>query len=234
MAPFYDRLMDGFDHDRYLQLAMKYVSGGNALDLGCGSGRFSVLLAEHGFRVTAVDNSREMLNIACGSARSSLGISFVQADMTELPFFKKYDLISVVCDGVNYIKGDKLAAFFADIYARGNPHSVFIFDISTEYKLKSILGDNFYFEDLSDLTYFWRNKAADDHVDMQLTFFSLQNGVYKRTDEEQRQYIHTLSFIAETLEKSWFSYRIFDGNSFLPEYNGQSQRLIFVCTHRED
>jgi len=43
--------------------ALRLPPGARVLDLGCGMGRFSLLLAEHGFRVTAVDLSPDLLAV---------------------------------------------------------------------------------------------------------------------------------------------------------------------------
>ena len=58
------------------------------LDLGCGVGRHCVYLAAKGFDVVGVDASRNALRIAKGwsDAEEGLGLKFLRASMTDLPF----------------------------------------------------------------------------------------------------------------------------------------------------
>jgi SAM-dependent methyltransferase len=56
------------------------VAGDRVLDLGCGQGRMSRLLAAHGAEVTGVDVSAAMLGRA--RAAGSAGIAYIQADVT--------------------------------------------------------------------------------------------------------------------------------------------------------
>ena len=47
------------------KLIQKYQPGAKSiLDLGCGTGRHDILLAEKGYSVTGVDRSEEMLAVA--------------------------------------------------------------------------------------------------------------------------------------------------------------------------
>jgi ubiquinone/menaquinone biosynthesis C-methylase UbiE len=62
-------------------------SGGEALDVGTGTGRAAIVLAEAGARVTAVDASAEMLRVARGRvAGRDLPIRFAQGDAHRLEF----------------------------------------------------------------------------------------------------------------------------------------------------
>jgi len=75
------------------------IRGKNILDLGCGTGRYSILLAKKGANVTAVDFSREMLNIAKNKAKNQrLKINFKQVDLkNNFPFKKEeFDIILVM------------------------------------------------------------------------------------------------------------------------------------------
>lgn len=59
----------------------------NCLDIGCGPGFFSMLLASMGHCVTAVDYSREMLEFARQNcAEAGVTVRTVQADAQKLPF----------------------------------------------------------------------------------------------------------------------------------------------------
>lgn len=63
-APFYDLEFAEFDDDLLLYFAFAEHSGGPILELGCGSGRVVVPLAETGYDVTGVDLSPAMLMLA--------------------------------------------------------------------------------------------------------------------------------------------------------------------------
>src|SRR5438874_8893732 len=65
-------------------LRLTGVGGGKVLDLCCGPGRHSVALAKRGFRVTAVDRTRFLLNKARRHARSAHAkVEFVRSDMRD-------------------------------------------------------------------------------------------------------------------------------------------------------
>lgn len=65
------------------------------LDAGCGEGRFARMLAERGARVTAIDLSRRMIEIARSEeAKAPLGIEFSEMSITHLSSFadESFDL----------------------------------------------------------------------------------------------------------------------------------------------
>jgi len=69
---------------------------GKALDLGCGVGRKSILLAKHGFDVTGVDIAAEAIKQAEANAEAeSVEVKFVAEDATDLSFLgdEKFDLV---------------------------------------------------------------------------------------------------------------------------------------------
>lgn len=75
---------------RMLQLE----SGQRILDLACGFGRHSVLLAEKGFNVTGYDLSESFLKKARELADSlAVGLDLKQGDMREIPFESEFDAV---------------------------------------------------------------------------------------------------------------------------------------------
>lgn len=90
-AEYYDRFVsDGLSQNAlaeepYVQTLLEpLLAGKEVLDLCCGSGRYSLWMAERGASVTAVDNSRRLLEIATEKAcNAGLSIRFVEADLNE-------------------------------------------------------------------------------------------------------------------------------------------------------
>jgi SAM-dependent methyltransferase len=71
------------------------VSGKRILDVGCGSGRYSIELAERGAEVVGIDCSKEMLRIARNLA-GGRGVAgrcrFIQGDFLNADCGGEYDL----------------------------------------------------------------------------------------------------------------------------------------------
>jgi cyclopropane fatty-acyl-phospholipid synthase-like methyltransferase len=67
---------------------------GRALDLGCGTGAFSVFLAKHGYQVTGLDFIPKALTMAQERAKSeNVELSLVLADLLEWGSDQRFDLI---------------------------------------------------------------------------------------------------------------------------------------------
>lgn len=71
------------------------VEGKKVLDLGCGTGRYSIKFAKEGAEVTGIDLSEDMLGIAREKVTNKMKINFLKGDMSrkiDLPD-KSFDLI---------------------------------------------------------------------------------------------------------------------------------------------
>lgn len=207
LAKHYDKLIE-YDYKAVAEIAYSN-SVGDYLDLFCGTGLFTIELAKLGLRVQGSDLSEEMLNVATVNARKQgLRICFRKENACSFAYSKPLDGITAICDGINYINDDGLDKLFKRVSEALKTGGIFLFDYSTEYKLKEILGNNLYYEDLEDITYFWQNSYDKKRgaVNLELLFFEkAPDGRYIRTEEIQRQYVHSRDMILNLAEKHGFS-----------------------------
>ena len=68
-AQVYDKFMDNIEYDKWCEYLVSIlkeygVNDGIVLDLGCGTGNITELLADKGYDMIGVDYSQEMLNMA--------------------------------------------------------------------------------------------------------------------------------------------------------------------------
>ena len=85
-ADLYDKVYAYLDYDIGFYVQQAEASGGPVLELGCGTGRISLALAEAGFDVTGVDISPRMVAQASAKAKSLSLVSqatFVVGDMAD-------------------------------------------------------------------------------------------------------------------------------------------------------
>jgi ubiquinone/menaquinone biosynthesis C-methylase UbiE len=90
-----DSFSDNLEHPAINQL-IGDISGARVLDLGCGSGKYSLWFAELGAQVTGLDLSPTMINLARDKARArGVRAEFRVADIREgLPFGEaEFDLV---------------------------------------------------------------------------------------------------------------------------------------------
>ena len=212
-AAVYDRLMDDFDYpawaDYYLRLVRRAgVEPKNICDCACGTGSLSVEFARIGLKVTGVDLSQDMLELAAQKARKNgVMIPFVCQDMCRLQLPRKVDALICGCDGVNYLTTDaRVLAFFRAAHAQIKPGGVLAFDVSSQHKLCRVMGDSFFGEERDEVAYLWQNKLENDIVTMDLTFFvQASDGLYRRFSETHRQRAHTVENLSALLVQAGFA-----------------------------
>ncbi len=192
LAKYYDRFSyndcDYESWSQYLYDVAKACNVKSIADVACGTGKMTKLLVQKGFSVIGVDASKEMLQEATSNCR---GATFVCQDMKRLALPHKYDMITIVNDGVNYLKPEYLKEFFANLAQNLNAGSPLVFDVSSPYKLTQILGENVFYYDCDEATLLWTNSAKNDKVTLNLTLFERCGDKYIRHDEQHVQYIHT-------------------------------------------
>jgi tellurite methyltransferase len=76
--------------------AIKYVSSGEALDLGAGNGRNTLFLISQSFHVTSVDTSKEGLKILEDKVEDKTKLTTVLCDVREFQTEKRYDFIVAI------------------------------------------------------------------------------------------------------------------------------------------
>lgn len=232
LSQFYDKLIIDDEYDAWtnyvVSLVKKYSCKSYGVDCACGSGIVTAKLKKAGFSVTGVDISEEMLVKAEERAlNEKLKISFLRQDMKNLKLFEKTGFITVVNDGLNYLPQSDLPKAFKSFYKNLEKNGVLIFDVSSEYKLKNVLANNVYCDDDENLSYVWFNALKDGYVELSITFFEKQGEFYKRSEENQIQYIHSLSDIKAALNASGFNLiSVTDEKG--GEITDETQRLLFV------
>lgn len=109
-AYVYDALMEDAPYPQWLQWVKQQrerhgVKGRRMLDLACGTGELSLLLAREGFEVTGVDLSEDMLTVASGKALAEgAHLTFLQQDMRALCGLHDFDMVTIFCDSLNYLE----------------------------------------------------------------------------------------------------------------------------------
>jgi SAM-dependent methyltransferase len=77
------------------------------LDVGCGPGRHAVEFAKAGLKVTGVDVSRRLLDVAAERARAArVPAAFFEVDARQMPFEDEFDAVVSICQGGFGLMGD--------------------------------------------------------------------------------------------------------------------------------
>ena len=108
------------------------LAGKKVLDVGCGSGRVSFMLAKEGANVTGVDYSENMLNLA-KNYQTKHGISnvkFVHGDLEQFSPDEKFD-ISIALGVVDYV--DNAEEFLSKVNALTKSKTIISFHVKYSY-----------------------------------------------------------------------------------------------------
>ena len=232
LADWFEFLNDDCDYPKWSQYFIEGLSrlgaGKKGLELGCGSGAFCRALARAGYAMTGADTSCAMLNEAeRRAAEEGVRVQFVQADAAALKTPEKYDFILSPNDCINYLPPQKLHAAFLHIARCLAPHGVFWFDVSSEYKLREKVANNMFCDDRDDVTYVEQNKLFPDRVETDVTLFTREGELFRRSDERHIRYIHKEEALCAALAGTGLE--ILSREGHLGEDKEGSDRLNIIC-----
>lgn len=211
-ASVYDTFMDNIPYEEWAEylsrlLAEHEVTDGIVLDLGCGTGTLTELMAARGFDMIGVDYSEEMLEIAMEKrAESGRDILYLLQDMREFELYGTVRAVISICDSLNYItEEEELEEVFRLVNNYLDPEGVFIFDFNTVYKYREILGDQTIAESREDCSFIWDNYYYEEEQinEYELSLFLQEEGnLYRKYVETHYQKGYELETIKSLLEKS--------------------------------
>lgn len=224
------------------------------LELGCGTGSLTELLADAGFDMIGVDNSMEMLNIAmekraavekagkesseddeCGVAEKK-DILYLCQDMREFELYGTVKAVVSVCDSLNYLLSEEdLAETFRLVNNYLDPGGIFVFDFNTVYKYAEVIGDATIAENREDCSFIWENYYHEEEQinEYDLTIFVQEDEeLFRRFTETHYQRGYTLAQMKRLVEESGMEFvRALDADT-REEVTGSSERIYVIAREK--
>ncbi len=180
------------------------------LDLGCGTGKMTVELAGRGYDMIGIDASADMLSHAFlrKYEAGADGVLFLQQDMRDFELYGTVGAVVSTLDCVNYLTGEgELEKCFALVHNYLDPDGVFIFDVNTPHKFKTVFADNAYVLESDGCYCGWQNEY-DEKSGLCRFYLSVftegEDGRYTRTDEEQCERCYTKEALIRALQGAGF------------------------------
>ena len=207
------------------------IEDGLLLDLGCGTGKLTRLMAEKGYDMIGVDYSYEMLDIAQSESEES--ILYLLQDMREFELYGTVRGIYSACDCVNYIlEDDELRSVFELANNYLDPGGIFVFDMNTPYKYRELLSDNTIAENREEGSFIWENYYDEDEQinEYDLTLYiKEEDGYFQRFEETHFQRCYELSTIQRLLEEAGLEFvAMYDAYTKEP-VSEESEKVLFIA-----
>lgn len=214
LAVSYDRLTNDVDYPATVRfyneiLVREGLRPRTAVDLACGTGSVSVLLAQMGLHVTGVDMSEEMLTVASQKAQELADPPrFVCQRLERLSLPRGVDLAVCALDSLDYItEPETCRQAIKRVYKALNPGGIFIFDVNTPEKLRAMDGQVFLDED-DDVYCVWRGEfdEVENICSYGMDLFQRKGEVWERSFEEHREYAYSAEQLVDYLKEAGFSH----------------------------
>ena len=240
-AGVYDVFMDNVNYrvwaDYIIEtLAQDGIRDGLVLELGCGTGTVTEMLADAGYDMIGIDNSEEMLAEAMEKrAESGHDILYLLQDMQDFELYGTVRAVISVCDSMNYLTDEEdLEYLFALVNNYLDPSGIFIFDMNTEYKYTHLLADGTFAENREESSFIWENFYDEEERinEYDLTLFIKEGELFRKFEETHYQRCYSLDEVKEAAKEA--------GMDFVAAYDAftresvkdDSERIYLVFRER--
>ena len=234
LAPLYDQLTADVD---YLSFADYYEalitrSGKKpeiVLDLACGTGSLTRILADRGYSLIGLDYSPEMLSQAM--EKSGGEILYLQQSLGELDLYGTAGAAICSLDALNYLPPDELFEAVRRVFLFLDPGSVFAFDLNTPKKLMAQDGQ-LYFDEGEDFLCLWRSSFNHEERACQYEFdlFTKKGAFWERQSETHLEYAHSIEEIQKILEEAGFVDILITGDRNMEPPHLHEERIFVAAT----
>ncbi len=178
------------------------------LDLCCGTGTLTFLMAERGHEMIGVDISEEMLAVAAGKLDDFEGGTkpiFLCQEASELDLFGTVEGAYCSLDGMNYLPPEELPELFHRLRLFIEPGGRFAFDFHSPQRLRSLDGGTFVDED-EDMLCLWRAEFDEEEEALiyGMDIFRRRGRLWERESEEHVEFVHEPEALKALLESCGF------------------------------
>ena len=206
------------------------------LDLACGTGSMTWLLAGRGYELIAVDGSQEMLAAAREkSAPAEVPPLFLHQSMPRLDLYGTVDAAICCLDSLNYLTNPRdVQRTFQRLHLFISPGGLLAFDVRLPERLAALDGQVFLDED-EDVFCVWRGsyEEAERICYYGMDLFQRQGGLWRRSQEEHREFAYTLPELEAYLVQAGFTgIEMFGDRRFAPP--GPGEQRVYVMAVKEE
>lgn len=240
LAGCYDELTADVDYERwadYMEKQFRRISRPvhTVLDLACGTGTLSCLLARRGYEMIGADFSPDMLSVAAEKAEEleagTVKPIFLCQRMDKLDLYGTVDACVCMLDSVNHVtRPAQLKEAFRRVHLFLEPGGLFLFDCYTPHRLAELDGGLF-IDETEDAYCVWRTEFSPRRriATYAMDIFRRDGEVWLRDGEVHEEYAYSPEELTCFLEEAGFvSIRQY-GNLKLRAPGEREDRIFFTA-----
>ena len=235
LAASYDRLTYDVDYGATVEFYMEIlrregIAPRTVVDLACGTGSVTEILARKGYRVTGVDMSEEMLTEAAMKTMDMEQPPMYSCQLLQnLRLPRGVDMAVCALDSLDYIldPADCKEAI-RRAYKALNPGGIFIFDVNTPEKLRA-MDDQVFLDEDDDVYCVWRGEFDEETniCSYGMDLFQREGNMWCRSFEEHREYAYSQEQLTGFLKDAGFTHiEVYADRLFEAPREGE-QRIYF-------
>ena len=235
LAASYDRLTNDVDYEATVEFYMEILRRENlsprtVVDLACGTGSVTEILARKGYRVTGVDMSEEMLTEAAMKTMDMEQPPLYSCQLLQnLRLPRGVDMAVCALDSLDYILDpEDCKEAIHRAWKALNPGGIFIFDVNTPEKLRA-MDDQVFLDEDDDVYCVWRGEFDEETniCSYGMDLFQREGNMWRRSFEEHREYAYSQEQLTGFLKDAGFTHiEVYADRLFEAPREGE-QRIYF-------
>ena len=239
LASSYDALTEDVGYEKRADFLEKLfrrsrIPVHTVLDLACGTGSMTWLLAGRGYELIAVDGSQEMLAAAREkSAPAEVPPLFLHQSMPRLDLYGTVDAAICCLDSLNYLTNPRdVQRTFQRLHLFISPGGLLAFDVRLPEWLAALDGQVF-LDETEDTYCVWRTEYRRGLCTYYMDLFRRRgDGAWRRSAELHRQRAYSAEELMAWLTEAGFGDIRVYGDGKLRRPKEDEQRIYFSCVRK--